>query len=167
MTVTRARKAPVPELAGLRLAVAEKVVAAAGFAGVRVHYQEAYEPAGTVVAQDPPRGGLLETTERVVVRVSKPSLVRYLPAVYRPRTPGDRAFLREFLWIFQHVFDSVTRRIDTIHELFNPYSTPPEFLQWLASWFAIAFDESMPEDRRRRVLREATRLYQVLSLIHI
>lgn len=161
MSVTRARKAPVPELIGLDLTVAERVARSAGFAGVRVHFQEAYEPAGTVVGQEPARGALLETNSRVLVRVSKPSLVRYLPAVYRPRGPGDPSFLREYLWIFQHLFDSVTRKIDAIHELFNPYTTPPDFLPWLASWFAISFDESMSDAKRRRILREATRLYSI------
>jgi len=161
VSVARARKAPVPELTGLRIEVAEKVVRAAGFAGVRVHFQESYDPTGTVVAQDPPRGGLLETEGHVRLHVSKPSLVRYLPGVFRPRTPNDRTFLREYLWIFQHVFDGVTRKIDNLHEMFNPYTTPPEFLPWLASWFAISFDEGMPEARRRRILREATQLYRV------
>ena len=45
--------------------------------------------------------------------------------------------------------------------MFNPSTTPPEFLPWLASWFAIAFDETMPEAHRRRILREAPVLFRI------
>ncbi len=155
----RARKLAVPDVAGLGLSTAEKVVREAGFPAVRVHYVESYEPADQVVGQEPPRGTLHDEDQAVTLRVSKASLIRYLPTVYQPRTPDERVFLRDFLWIFQHQFDRVSRTLDHAHELFDPYATPPEFLSWLASWFEISFDESMDEARRRRVLREAARLY--------
>jgi phage tail-like protein len=161
VTAERARKLPVPDATGLVLAVAEKVIRNAGFAGARVHYVESYEASGTVVGQDPPRGSLLESDRPVTVRVAKESLIRFLPTVYQPRVPEDRVFLRDFLWIVQHLFDGVGRKIDTVHELFDAYATPPDFLPWLASWFAISFDDTMDEARRRRVLKECATLYRV------
>jgi len=157
----RVKKLPVPEVTGLRLPVADKVLKAAGFPGGRVHYVESYEPSGTVIGQDPPRGTLLEATRKVTVRIAKSSLIRYLPTVYQPRQPGDRMFLQDFLWIFQHLFDGVSATIDEVPNLFNPFTTPPEFLSWLASWFAIAFDQNMPDARRRRVLKEAIQLFRL------
>mgnify|MGYP000996081964 CR=1 FL=1 len=148
----RVKKLPVPEVTGLRLPVAEKVLTAAGFPGGRVHYVESYEPSGTVIGQDPPRGTLLEATHKVTLRIAKTSLIRYLPTVYQPRQPGDRMFLQDFLWIFQHLFDGVNSRIDHVSDLFAPFTAPQEFLPWLASWFAIAFDQRMPDIRRRKVL---------------
>jgi len=158
---TRIRKLPVPDVVGLPIVTAEKVLRQAGFPGAAIHYEESYEKPDLVVGQDPTRGSLLEEDRPVRVRVSKQSLLRFLPSVYQPRTPGERTFLRDFLWIFQHLYDSVSRRIDTIHELFNPYTTPTEFLPWLASWFAVSFDETMDEARRRRILREAAALYRI------
>jgi phage tail-like protein len=159
--VVRARKLPVPDCTGLGHSVADRVLRGAGFPGARFVYVEAYEPVGTVVGQEPGRGALQESDRPVLLRVSKQNLIRYLPTVYHPRSPDDRAFLRDFLWIFQHLVDSVTDRVGRMHELFNPYTTDPEFLPWLASWFALSFDEHMPEDRRRRALREAAMLYRV------
>lgn len=160
-TPARVRKLPVPDVVGLPVATADKVLRQAGFPGAQVHYEESYERPDHVVGQDPSRGSLLEETVRVRVRVAKHSLLRFLPTVYQPRSPGDRTFLRDFLWIFQHLYDGVSRRLDTMHEVFHPYTTPPEFLPWLASWFAISFDETMDEALRRRILREAVALYRI------
>lgn len=157
----RARKLPVPDVVGLALPTAEKVVEGAGFAGVRVFYEDSYEATDQVLGQDPARGTLLAEDQTVLVKVAKTSLLRFLPSVYQPKEPGDRTFLRDFLWIIQHLYDGVSRRLDTMDELFNPYTTSRETLSWLASWFAISFDDSMSEGRRRRVLREATVLYRI------
>ncbi|NOZ01715.1 MAG: PASTA domain-containing protein [Deltaproteobacteria bacterium] len=157
----RARNLPVPDVVGLPLPIAEKVLKNAGFAGARVVYEESYEPKDRVLDQTPARGSLLEEDRPVEVRVARNSLIRYLPSVYQPREPGETTFLRDFLWIIQHLHDGVSRRLDSMHELFNPYATPPETLSWLASWFAISFDESMSEERRRRILKEAAVLYRM------
>lgn len=161
VTPTRIRKLPVPDVVGLPLITADKVLRQAGFPGAQVHYEESYDRPDHVIAQDPPRGSLLEENTPVRVRVSKQSLLRFLPTVYQPRSPGERTFLRDFLWIIQHLYDSVSRRLDTIHEVFHPYTTPANFLPWLASWFAISYDETMDEALRRRILREAVTLYRI------
>lgn len=160
-TPARSRKLPVPEVTGLPRPVAEKVLAGAGFPPPRVHLAEAYEKSDTVIAQSPERGTLWESDQPVTLQVAKVSWIRYLPAVYRPKGADDPVFLRDFLWIFQQVLDTVNRRVDNVHELFSPNTTPPEFLSWLASWFAIAFDETMPEAHRRRILREAPLLFRI------
>ena len=157
----RSRKLPVPEVIGLSRAVAEKVLAGAGFPPPNVRFDEAYEKNDTVIGQVPERGSLLESDQPVTIRVARISWIRYLPSVYRPKRAEDPSFLRDFLWIFQQVLDSVNRQVDDIPDLFNPSTTPPEFLPWLASWFAIAFDETTPEAHRRRILREAPLLFRI------
>lgn len=157
----RTRKLPVPEVAGLTLPVASKVLAAAGFPAPRVHFVEAYAKADTVVAQQPDKGGLWESDQPVTVHVAKTSLVRYLPSVFRPKAEGEPSFLRDFLWIIQHQVDTVSRKIDAVPDLFHPSAAPAEFLPWLASWFAISFDETMPEAHRRKILKEAPVLFRI------
>ncbi len=163
---TRARKLPVPDVAGLGLDAAQNVLADAGFQDVRYRLVEAYAPTDQVVAQDPARGNLHDSTAPVTVSVARQSLVRFLPTAFRPNIPDEPHFLRDFLWILQHVQDTVTSRIDQMHTLFHPHTTPPEFLPWLASWFAIAFDEDMSDAHRRRLLREAAQLYRIRGTKH-
>lgn len=158
---TRARKLPVPDVTGLKVTVAEKVVKQAGFRGLQIHYVESYEPEEQVIRQEPTKGSLLEEDCKVKVYVSKQSLIRFLPSIYRPKAPGEPSFLRDFLWIIQHLYDSISKRLDTIAEVFDPATTPPEFLPWLASWFGISFTEGMDEAHRRRILREAPALYAI------
>lgn len=157
----RARKLPVPDVTGLALPAARVVMEAAGLRDVRYRLVEDYAPTHQVVAQEPPRGHLHDADAPVILSVSRQSLVRFLPTAFRPGTPEEPHFLRDFLWIIQHMQDSVTGTIDRMHTLFQPDTTPPEFLPWLASWFAIAFDEDMAEPARRRLLREAARLYRI------
>jgi phage tail-like protein len=157
----RTRKLPVPDVTGLSRKIAEKVLASAGFLPPKVHFVESYEQADTLVAQMPERGTLWDVDKPVTIHVTRVSWVRHLPSVYRPKRAEDPSFLRDYLWIFQQVLDSVSRKIDSVPELFNPGTTPPEFLAWLASWFAISFDESMPEAHRRRILREAPMLFRM------
>jgi phage tail-like protein len=151
----------VPDVTGLGLTTAEKILRSAGFHEVRPHLVESYDRNDTVVGQVPDRGALLEESQPVVVKIARTSWVRQLPTAYQPRRPEDPSFLRDFLWIFQHMLDTITRQIDSMHDVFHPYTTPPEFLNWLASWFAISFDEGMPEARRRRLLKEAALLYRI------
>jgi len=156
----RAKKLPVPDVAGLTLPIAQRVIANAGFPGARVIFVEAYEPPNTVIAQQPTRGSLLESDQMVTVHVVAVSPIRYLPALYHPRTPEDQSFLRNYLWIFHSLRSTLTDHIDIIHEQFNPYTVRDDFLPWLASWFGIAFDETMSDTRRRRILKEAAALFR-------
>lgn len=159
--MVRSKKLVVPDVVGLKLNVAETVIKHMGFAGIDVHYVESYDPPETVIAQDPTRGSLLEEHKKILVRVAKKSFLRFLPSIYHPKTADEPSFLREYLWIFHHLFDSITKKLDRVHELFNPYSTPPGFLPWLASWFAISFDEDMSEAKRRQLVKEAVSLFAI------
>lgn len=161
MTAERVRKLPVPNITGLSVHVARRMIRDAGFVEPCVRYVESYEESGTVVAQDPPRGTLLDSEKPILLRVSKQSLIRFLPTVYQPKAPEEPNFLKEFLWIFQHIYDSVVEKVDRIHELFDPYTTPSEFLPWLASWFALSLDDTMDESKRRKVLKECASLYRI------
>jgi phage tail-like protein len=141
--------------------VAVSVLASAGFADPRIRFAESYEKGETVLAQHPEGGSLWDSRSPVTLTVSKTSLIRFLPAIYRPRQGGDPSFLRDFLWIIQHLYESVNGRIDEVHRIFRPSRTPPEFLPWLASWFGIFFDDSLDDARRRRLLREAPGLFRI------
>ena len=43
---------------------------------------------------------------------------------------------------------------------YDPDLTPEGFLPWLATWIGVAWDDSLPVARQRRLLGEALRLYQ-------
>jgi len=93
------------------------------------------------------------------------SLRRFLPAVF-----GEEAvsadFTDRFLSLFDTTMRSVENRIDNSARYFDPASTPAtriggriDFLSWLATWMGITFDRQWPEERRRRFLKQAGKIF--------
>lgn len=81
--------------------------------------------------------------------------INYLPEIYRQ----DDLMVR-FLMLFESFWKPVDRQIRQMSQYFDPDLTPEQFLPWLASWVGAYWDETVPEERRREMLRMAASLYQ-------
>jgi phage tail-like protein len=115
--------------------------------------------------------------------VSEPSsYLRYLPPVLWQDDAADPAFsLGGMLRIFEkiltgiqdgatvphgnHLHDAITARIATLDRLFDPWTAPPDFLPWLASWVALEFPSLQGTDlwdeyQQRKVTSEIARIYR-------
>jgi phage tail-like protein len=96
------------------------------------------------------------------------SSLQYLPAAYSD-DDVSRRFLDQFLSIFDTLRDAIGDRITNIAALFDPMATPAtmkspggtDFLSWLADWLGLALDRHWPEDRRRKLLKNAWQLYRL------
>jgi phage tail-like protein len=95
------------------------------------------------------------------MRVSYPRLsyLRYLPAVYQ-EDPTSREFLGRFLSIFETIFSDLEATIERIPEIFDPESTPKEFLDWLAQWLDLGIEEEWSPNVKRQLIHRAASLYQ-------
>lgn len=153
------RKVVLPEVCGLDLRNAEIVLRQAGLEHVRVHYTEDYANEFEVVQQAPRSGQLVDRDREVVLYIARESLIQYLPQIYQQTDSGGTDFLRGFLYIIQHVLDHLVERLDRVHELFDPQTTDPDFLPWLASWLAITLNSDWDDLQRRKMLLAATRLF--------
>ena len=69
-------------------------------------------------------------------------------------------FLKRYLWIFQHLINNITSKLDDIHKYFNPMEAPKDFFLWLASWFSINTNFSIPEEKMRLLVKEAVNFYR-------
>ncbi len=85
-------------------------------------------------------------------------LARYLPAVYRDDAESAH-FLDRFLANPEGLLTSVEDRIAAAQVLWDPRTTPPEALDWLAGWFGVLMDPAWDEARRRFFLRHAMRYF--------
>ncbi|MCK6571027.1 phage tail protein [Myxococcota bacterium] len=152
----------MPEVAGISLANARLMLRNAGFdpERVAVRYQEAYRPADEVTGQVPAPGTLVAVDEPVELVVSRRSLLHALPQVFQKADRDGGHFLREFLWIFDHLSADLQRKLDRVHLYFDPREAPPEFLDWLASWVALTLDQAWPEERKRKLIRKAIEIYE-------
>jgi phage tail-like protein len=110
-------------------------------------------------------GGTTPAIRYAEVEFPRISLRRFLPTVF-----GEEAvsadFTDRFLALFDTTFRSVESRIDNLARYFDPSSTPGtrsagkiDFLSWLASWLGVSFDRHWPEERRRRFLKQAGKLF--------
>ena len=162
MTVVRApRKALVPDVRGLPLSAARAHLANAGFEHVHERLTDAFVDDDQVVEQVPVPGSYLPVDASVTLQVSRQSWIRHLPAIYQQPSADGSHTVQGLLWIAQSLFLGIERRLDRIWETFDPHSAPSELLPWLASWLALGLDAGWDDRTRRRVLRNASRLYRI------
>lgn len=154
------KRIPIPDVAGLHVDNAKIVLQNAGFERFRVHYSEDYAEEFTVIEQHPRSGLLVPKEIEVMLRISRQSLVNFLPQAFQqPEMDGGGSFLRGFLSIVQHNYDSVNLQLAEIHNIFDPRTTHPDFLPWLASWLAITLNPDWLPLQRRQMLMAATQLF--------
>jgi phage tail-like protein len=99
--------------------------------------------------------------ERVTLTVSRDSYVRWLPAIYQRSDVNGRNFVKDLLWIVQHLFGGIEEILDVGHTFYDPYEAPEHFLPWLASWSAMILDEEWPVAKKRRLIKKAVELYRI------
>ena len=139
----------LPDVTGIELENGRLMLRNAGFGmpNVRWRYEEAYQPQGQIIRQNPPSGALIGVDETVELIVSRRSLLHMLPQGYQKADGTNQHFLRDFLWIFDHMFADIQGQLTRIHQYFDPMETPKDYLAWLADWVALANGvvESPPE----------------------
>ena len=106
------------------------------------------------------RGDGKHTPRIDALRIEYPrnSSLRHLPAVFR-QDAASADFLERYLSLMDNAWDRLGETIDHIDGYFDPNATPLDFLTWLASWLGLALEQSWPEDRRRKLVEQAHRLY--------
>ncbi|MCJ1676507.1 phage tail protein [Streptomyces sp. APSN-46.1] len=110
------------------------------------------------------------------------SYLRYLPPVLWEGAPEDPDFsLAGALRVFEKILTGIADEVPIPHgghahppigeliarldRLFDPWTTPPEFLPWLASWVSLGFPEIQgqqlwDEYQRRKATAEITRIHR-------
>jgi phage tail-like protein len=155
----------MPDVVGLPLRKAKLLIGNAGLTVDGLVFQESYEPRDTVLTQKPARGQMVYSGEKVVLGVSRESFIKWLPSIYQRTDINGRNFVRELLWVVQHMFSSIEETLDQVHTFFDPYEAPTEFLNWLGSWSAMIVDEDWPESKKRRLIRKAIELYRIRGTV--
>src|SRR5207247_3650045 len=77
-----------------------------------------------------------------------------LPALFQ-----EDGFTQRFMSAFDAALAPVFATLDNLPTYFDPWLTPPDFLEWLGSWFGLVLDDSWSVERRRAVLAGALHFY--------
>lgn len=75
--------------------------------------------------------------------------LKYLPAIY-----SDDDFTGRYLLLFESIMAPITWTIDGFDLYLSPETAPPEWLQWMASWFDILIVPELPVERQRAIVRQ-------------
>lgn len=86
-------------------------------------------------------------------------LREYLPAVYREDSDAA-SFLDRYLANVEGLFTTWEDRIAAAQLLLDAQTAPAEFLDWLAGWLGLSLDPTWDTERRRLLLRYASRLFR-------
>ncbi len=151
----------VPETLGQPLEKARILMEDAGLGRLVVLFREGYEDPDTVVDQRPGRGQMVYENTEVTIWVARRGYMQFLPALYRRSDAVGHNVVRDICFLFEHIFGSIEKKIDDNHRYYDPHTTPPEFLTWLASWTAFTVDLDWPEARKRALIKRAVDLYRI------
>lgn len=77
-----------------------------------------------------------------------------------PLRPDRPAFVLRFLSALDEQVAPVFSTLDNLHAYLDPWLAPKDFLDWLAGWVGVVFDEAWSMERRRAVLGTAVELYR-------
>jgi phage tail-like protein len=108
------------------------------------------------------RGDATATPSVRLIQILFPrvSYLDLLPRVFR-RDPDAERFLERFLALFEHLLTREESRYEDFSRELNLDAAPADVLSWLAALIDVAFEPSWPIERRRALLSEAVRLYQI------
>jgi phage tail-like protein len=113
-------------------------------------------------------GSASPVLEKVKVYYPRASSLQYLPAVYR-EDPVSADFTARFLSIFDSIRGIASGQITDIARYFDPKATPAnppnvagiDFLSWLAGWVGLSLQNNWPVRKRRELVRQAHRLFDL------
>ena len=113
-------------------------------------------------------GTATPSLENIKVYYPRASSLQYLPVVFR-EDPVSADFTARFLSIFDTLRGITSNQITDIARYFDPKATPAnrrnvggvDFLSWLASWLGLSLQNNWPVHKRRELVRQAHRLFEL------
>src|SRR5256885_944232 len=92
----------------------------------------------------------------VKMLISPHPLANTLPALFQ-----EDDFTQRFISAFDAALAPIFATLDNLPAYLDPWLAPEDFLEWLASWFGMALDESWSLDRRRALVAKAFDFYRM------
>lgn len=150
----------MPNVLGASYYKTAKLMEELGVAINEIKYEENGYGNNIILEQSIPPGADLEDSKEVNLTVSGVNPIRHLPNIFKKYDRKNDAFLSRYLWIFHHILNSITLKLDNLDDYFNPINTNSNFFTWLATWFSVNLDFDVSEEKMRFVVKEAVNLYR-------
>jgi phage tail-like protein len=105
-----------------------------------------------------PAGSALPTLSRLDVLYHGPTLMEHLPALYRGDDGEHPTFLRSLVGLLETTTQSLDSHIAAMGLHIAPASASPEWLDFVASWLGLPWDDAMTVDQKRTIVTRAADL---------
>ena len=151
----------VPDVVGRPLQKAQILLEDAGLKRVVTLYRESYEDRDTVLEQRPARGQMVYEGTEVTIWIARRGYLEHLPAIYRRSDAVGHNLVRDVLFVFEHMFDSIDRNLTDGWRFYDPHVAPLDFLDWLSQWTAFSIDLDWPDAQKRALIKRAVDLYRI------
>jgi len=160
------RSAPAPQVEGYPLWKARKILELMGVGAERVRLKLVEHDAerGRVVHQRPRPAeplDLEDADQAVELSVAEQSIIGFLPQIYQRSDLTGRNFVRDLLWVIQHLQFQTDEKLLGLERFFDPHECPADFLPYLASWVALDLEDGWPELKKRSLIKKAVELYHL------
>lgn len=103
-------------------------------------------------------GARLPQLARLEVRYGGPTLMDHLPALYRRSSEQGGSFLRALVGVLETTTQTLDARIAAMASLVHPSTASGEWLDYVAVWLGLPWDEAMATQQKRCIVNRAAKI---------
>jgi phage tail-like protein len=103
-------------------------------------------------------GAPLPSLSQLNVRYAGSSLLDQLPMIYKRSAATPNNFLRGLLGVLEATTQETDRRIGSLGVLIHPRTAPANWLDFIAEWLGLPWDEALSDEQKRAIALSAPRL---------
>nr|WP_315249411.1 phage tail protein [uncultured Duganella sp.] len=103
-------------------------------------------------------GGALPALDELAVLYGGPSLMDHLPAIYRRAEAQPGSFLRSLVGVLESTTQGLDARIAALAGHVHPATATGPWLDFVAGWLGLPWDDALDEQQKRRLLASAAEL---------
>jgi phage tail-like protein len=103
-------------------------------------------------------GAALPRLHRLDVLYPGLTLMEYLPSVYQRAEAEPGNFLRALVGVLETGTQELDLRIAAMGSMIDPGTAPPAWLDYVASWLGLPWDDALDLQQKRRLLQRADQL---------
>jgi len=88
------------------------------------------------------------------------TLMEYLPAIYQKQEEKPDSFLRSLVGVLETTTRDIDERIASLSSLINPERAPTEWLDFVARWLGLPWDDDLSTAQKRCLLTNAEKIIE-------
>ena len=108
-------------------------------------------------------GGRLPVLSELKVLYPGPTLIAHLPAIYRSGELESANFTRALVGVLEAGSQNLDEEIGSLGRKIHPKSADNEWLDYVASWVGLPWDNALTLDQKRRIVSRAAAIAEGYS----